>query len=82
MPTTNKNSQKLTICLIAETKDSFGVIEVSIKINGKDFTYPITSEFALRKFKSLLRRHKPGKALHLLKLFTVKGFNSFKEGEV
>jgi hypothetical protein len=59
-------------------KDSFGVYEVEVFINSKLYTYPITSEFALRKIGKLLRLNKPGKALYLLKLFKVSGFNNFE----
>jgi hypothetical protein len=67
--------------LTSEVKDFFGVIEVGVRINGKDYTYPITSEFALSKVKRLLycKHPKYGKALQVLKMFTVKGFNEFKE---
>jgi hypothetical protein len=74
----NQKSQLLTIVLEQELKDTFGVHELSIRINSKLYTYPITSEFIVRKFKALLRRNKPGKALRLLSLFTTE-FNSFKE---
>jgi hypothetical protein len=75
-----KKGQNLTCKIGSKTKDEFGIWEIEIFINGNLYTYPITSEFAVRKVESLLRRHKPGKALHVLSLFTVPGFNAFKEG--
>jgi len=73
--------QKLTCLLTSETKDFFGVWEVEVLVNGKTYTFPISSEFLLRKFKSLLYRHKPGKALALLKKAKITGFNSFEGKE-
>lgn len=77
----SKKGHNLTISLISESTDQFGVIEVGVLINEKLYTYPITSEFALRKIKSLLFRHKPGKALKLLQMFKTTGFNSFEKGQ-
>jgi hypothetical protein len=80
MPT-NKNCQKLTLCLTSEVEDFFGVIEVCVLLNGKEYTYPINSKFALEKFKKLLGKNQPGKALDVLKKFKLSGFNSFDKGE-
>ena len=79
MPT--KKGQRLTMKIIDEAKDFFGVIEVTILLNGKVYTYPITSAYALEKAKRLLRCKHPkvGKALHVLGLFKLTGFNSFEE---
>lgn len=51
-----------------------GVIEVGVLINGKPYTYPIGSAYALAKVKRLLKGKHPkyGKALNLLKLFQIK----------
>jgi hypothetical protein len=62
---------------MSTSKDCFGVIEVTVSLNGKAYTYPITSEFALKKVQKMIRLKKFGKALHLLSLFKVKGFNYF-----
>lgn len=72
-----QKGQKLTICLVSKIRDCFGVIEVCVLINGKEYTYPISSEFKLRKIESLLYRKKPGKALNLLRDAKITGFNSF-----
>ena len=64
--------QNMHLLIESTSRDSFGVIEVKTILNGKPYTFPITSEFALRKVQSLLRRHKPGKALQLLRLFLVE----------
>lgn len=77
----SQKGQKLTIYLLATRKDCFGVIEVDVSINGKQYTYPITSEFILRKVQKMIRLKKFGKALHLLSLFQINGFNYFKEVE-
>jgi hypothetical protein len=71
----------MTLSLVSKIRDSFGVWEISILLNGKMYTYPITSEFAVRKFEVLLRRRRFGKAIKLLNTFLVAGFNSFKEEE-
>jgi len=73
--------RKLSVELESITKDIFGVYEVRALVNEKTYTFPITSEFILRKVKSLLRRKKPGKALYLLKQFKTTGFNAFEERE-
>ena len=78
----SQKSQKLTIRLVAIRTDIFGVIEVDVILNNKLYTYPITSEFALRKVQSLLYRHKPGRALKVLEMFKVRGFNAFEKGGV
>jgi hypothetical protein len=80
----SQNSQKLTVSLTHELKDCFGVIEVGVKINGKEYIYPISSEFALRKVKRLLKCKHPKyrKVLNVLKTFKISGFNSFEKGEV
>lgn len=79
----NKKGQKLTISLLSKTKDFFGIWEVCVLINGKEYTYPVTSEYAVEKFERLLRgpHPKPGKALHMLTLFKVTGFNAFANKE-
>jgi hypothetical protein len=75
----SKKIQKLNLSLEAIIKNPFGLYEVHTLINGKPYTFPITSEFAVRKIQSLLRRNKPGKALSLLRLFKTSGFNAFEK---
>ena len=71
----------MTLCLESKTRDIFGVWEVSVLINSKSYTYPINSEFVVRKVEDLIRKRRFGKALKLLNLFKVSGFNSFEKGE-
>ena len=74
---------KLEVTLLSEVRDFFGVYELTVSINGKIYTYPITSEYAARKIEKMIRLKKFGKALHLLSQFKIEGFNSFeKKGEV
>jgi hypothetical protein len=82
MPT-NKKRQHLTLFLVSKSKDCFGVWEVCVLINGKEYTYPVSSEYAVVKVERLLRGPHPkyGKALHLLTLFKVNGFNAFANKE-
>jgi len=74
-----KKRQKLTICLVSKVRDCFGVWETTVTINDKLYTYPIDSEFALRKIEQMIRTKKFGKALYLLSLFKIEEFNYFKE---
>jgi hypothetical protein len=66
---------------MSTSKDCFGVIEVTVSLNGKTYTYPITSEFAMKKVEKMIRLKKFGKALHLLSLFKIEGFNYFAEAK-
>lgn len=75
----SKKIQKLNLSLESIVKDPFGLYEVHTRINGKLYTFPVTSEFAVRKVQSLLHRNKPGKALNLLRLFKTSGFNAFEK---
>jgi hypothetical protein len=75
----SKKGQKLTVSLVSKIKDYFGIWEVTVLINNKAYTYPISSEFLLGKVEKQLRLNKPGRALHLLKQAKITGFNSFEE---
>lgn len=66
-----KKRQKLTLCLISKIKDYFGLWEVNILINKKEYTFLIPSEYAVEKFERMSKRF-PGRALNLLKKFNVK----------
>ena len=70
---------KPAVKIISKTRDCFGVWEVSVLINGRAYTYPVDSEYIVRKIEKMLRFRKPGKALHLLSQFKTEGFNYFKE---
>ena len=72
-----KKSQKLTLLLASTTRDYFGVHEVEVLINGKSYTYPLSSESAVEEVEGLIRKKKFGKALQLLKKSVITGFNSF-----
>jgi hypothetical protein len=74
-----KNVQLLNIKLESKVKDFMGVWEVGVLINGKAYTYSISSEWAVEEFERLLRKRKPGRALKVLNQFKLEGFNSFKE---
>lgn len=75
-----QKGQKMTLCLGSCIKDEFGVYEQEVFINGKLYTYPLSSEFIIRKINTLVRRKKFGAAIQLLNKFLITGFNSFKEG--
>jgi hypothetical protein len=67
-----KERRKLSVVIEVEHKDFFGFYTLEVLINQKSYTYYLNSEFALRKVKSLLYRHKAGRALKVLKLFNIK----------
>jgi hypothetical protein len=69
----------LNLRITSKIKDVFGIWEVTVLLNKREYTYPITSEFAVKKIEKLIHNRKPGKALHVLKLFTTTGFNAYKE---
>jgi len=54
-------------------RQASGLYEVSVVINGKDYTYRIGSEFAIRRFTFFTRKKLFGKAVSTL--------NKFKEGK-
>jgi len=62
-------------------KDLFGVIEVCVSINGKCYTYPLDSEWIVKKVKKLIRLKKFGRAIQLLKLSKIEGFNYYGTGQ-
>lgn len=68
----SKKSQKLTICLESEVKDFFGIFTLNVFLNGKKYTYELGSEYAVRKFKNLLRKGHTGKALQILRKFKLE----------
>ena len=77
MPT--QKGQKLTIKLDGICKDFFGVYEVAVVINGKPYTYPVGSEFIVKKVQKLIKFKHFGKVINLLRQFKITGFNSFEE---
>ena len=70
--TMSQKGRKKTVCLASKSCDCFGLWELEVVIDSKLYSYTINSEFAVRKFESLVRRHKPGSAIHLLNLFKVQ----------
>lgn len=67
-----KKRQKLTVCLTSKVRDIFGVWHCEVVIGKKEYSFHIVSEFAVRKVEQLIRRHRPGAAVNLLKQFNVK----------
>lgn len=74
-----QNLTRLLMRIESVNKDSFGIWEVGVRIDTKLYTYPLTSEFAVRKVSSLIRQRKYGKAIQVLHLFCTPGFNYWKE---
>ena len=71
--------QKLTFQIVSKVKNYFGVWEVSIVIGSKNYTYPISSEYAVEKAEEFIRLRRYGKALQILKQFKIDGFNPFEK---
>ena len=69
----------LEIKLLSKIRDYSGVWEVSILINNKEYTYPISSEYKLNRFENLLKRKQPRRALRILTDAKIEGFNSFEK---
>lgn len=61
--------KKLNVILISSIRDFFGFWVIDILINGKQYTYSLTSEAALNSFNLLIKHRRPGKALAVLKKF-------------
>lgn len=72
----SKNSQKLTICLESVRKDFLGLYDIIALINHKPYSYVLNSEYIVRKVQDLIKRHRPGKALQLLKKSNIKSKES------
>lgn len=52
---------------LSTTKDCFGVIDVTVRVNGKkEYTFSVTSQHDVDTFLEQLHYH-PGKALNYLK---------------
>jgi hypothetical protein len=66
-----KKRQILTLCLVSKIKDYFGLWEVNVLINKKEYTFLIPSEYAVEKFERMSKCF-PGRALNLLKKFNIK----------
>jgi len=78
----NKKRHKLTFLITSKVKDFNGVWEVCILLGNKEYTYPVSSEWAVEECERLLKNRRYGKALQVLKQFKLEGFNSFeKKGE-
>ena len=76
-----QKGQKLTIRLVGISKDCFGIYEVTVNLNGKTYTYPISSEYIVKKIEKLIKFKHYGKVMNLLRGFKITGFNSFEGGE-
>jgi len=63
------SESKLFFTLISKTKDLFGVWEVCILIGYVEYTYTITSSYAVEQFDKYLRKRRYGSALNVLKKY-------------
>ena len=57
----------MKLFIVSIVKDWTGLIDVTVRINGKkDYTFTLSSQFDLEEFERVLRFN-PGKALNILK---------------
>lgn len=62
----------MRIFVVSIVKDWTGLIDVTVRVNGKkDYTFTLSSQFDLDEFNKLLV-HNPGKALNWLKKAKIK----------
>lgn len=62
-------SQKISLQHMATIIDIFGVYEIFIRINGREYWYFLSSEYAYRRFNKYLKNGSYGKALGILRKF-------------
>lgn len=65
-------SKRLSVTHLSTSLDLFGVWDVVILINDKEYTYSIYSEYGYRMFIRFLNVNRPGKAINTLKRFSIK----------
>jgi len=62
----------MKIFIVSVMKDWTGLIDVTVRVNGKkDYTFTLSSQFDFEEFERLLK-HNPGKALNWLKKTEIK----------
>jgi hypothetical protein len=62
----------MRIILLSAVKDWTGLIDVTVRVNGKkDYTFTVSSQYDVDEFEKLLK-HNPGKALNWLKKVKIK----------
>jgi|GEM_PF-4064087 hypothetical protein len=54
---------------LGTTKNEFGLYEIKILIERKQYSYKLDSEYVVRKFEYFYKKGWSGKALNLLKGF-------------
>jgi hypothetical protein len=71
-----------SITLTKEEKDIFGVYYLTVLVDSKkEYTYCIPSEFAVRRLiKNAIRRGYCGRAMNLLKKWSIKDGSTDSEG--
>lgn len=63
----------LTLQFESVSRDFFGVFTVQVLVNRVPQTFTLGSEYAVRTAQKLNYKHKPEKALKMLKDFNLKG---------
>jgi hypothetical protein len=67
------------LLLIGTSLDFFGVWEITVELNGKEYVYPLSSEYAFEKFKGYYDKGQMGRAVSCLNHFRIKPYLD-KEG--
>ena len=63
----------MKIFVVSAVKDWTGLIDVTVRVNGKkDYTFTLSNQFDVDEFEKLLKFN-PGKALNWLKKNKIKG---------
>ena len=57
---------KLRLVHLATSKDFFGLYDVAVLVNGKEYSYTVRTKYEVDRFVKVMR-YQPGKALNLLK---------------
>ena len=71
---------EVRLIIQTEEKDIFGVFHLGILIDSKEYTFHLSSEYAVRKVKTALRKQRPGRALNILKNFNHKEIYNEEKG--
>ena len=67
MRSKKRKEKKPELSLLSITKDWAGFFEIDARIGERSYTFYISSEFTVRKVKSLVKKRSFGRALSLLR---------------
>jgi len=67
MRSKKRKEKKPELSLLSITKDWAGFFEIDARIGERSYTFYISSEFTVRKVKSLVKKRSFGRAISLLR---------------